>query len=50
MEQGRSLILGLIVFGVDGIAVSLYIDVGYSVISIKFCGIPVLENSAVNGF
>ena len=38
------------VFGVDGIVVSVYFDVGYSVISIKFCGIPVLENSAVNGF
>ena len=38
------------VFGVDGIAVFVYFDVGYSVISLKFCGIPVLENSAVNGF
>ena len=38
------------VFGVDGIAVFVYFDVGYSVISLKFCGIPVLENSAVNRF
>ena len=38
------------VFGVDGIAVFVYLDVGYSVISLKFRGIPVLENSAVNGF
>ena len=38
------------VFGVDGIAVFVYLDVGYSVISLKFRGIPILENSAVNGF
>ena len=37
-------------FGVDGIAVFVYFDVGYSVISLKWCGILVLENSAVNGF
>ena len=34
------------VFGVDGIAVFVYFDVGYSVISLKWCGISVLENSA----
>ena len=38
------------VFGVEGIAIFVYSDVGYSVISSKFCGIPVLENSAVNVF
>ena len=30
--------------------VFVYFDVGYSVISLKFGGIPVLENSAMNGF
>ena len=38
------------VFGVYGIAVFFYFEVGYSVISLKLCGILVLENSAVNGF
>ena len=38
------------VFGVDGIAVFVYFDVGYSVISLRWCGISVLENLAVNGF
>ena len=36
------------IFGVDGIAVFVYFDVGYSVTSLKWCGISVLENSAVN--
>ena len=38
------------VFGVDGIAVFVYFDVGYSVIFLKWCGISALENLAVNGF
>ena len=37
------------VFGVEGIAVFNF-DVGYSVISLKWCGISVLGNFAVNGF
>ena len=38
------------VFAVDGFGVFVYFDVGYSVISLKWCGILALENSAVNGF
>ena len=38
------------VFGVDGIAVFVYFEVGYSVNSLKWCGISVFKNSAVNGF
>ena len=37
-------------FGVDGIAVFVYFDVSYSVISLQWCGILVLENLAVNDF
>ena len=37
-------------FGVDGIAVFVHFEVGYLVISLKWCGISVFKNSAVNGF